>query len=130
MYPPLLLSAPDAARLRALIRSGNLLPSDKTPLSRLLWASAIARKDDDTFDRVCLYDQVTLVSPVDSADWLKLTVVLPEEEDEKSCQHPVTTPTSRGVLAHRCGERVTWKAPRGPRRMLIAALAKFDTVVR
>ena len=130
LYPPLLLSAPDAAKLRALVRSGHLRPSDKTPLSRLLWACAVARKDDDTFDRICLYDQVTLVSTVDSEDLLRLTVVLPEEEDAENCQLAVTNPISRAVLGRRCGERVTWKAPRGLRRMLIAALAKSDPVVR
>jgi transcription elongation GreA/GreB family factor len=126
----MLLSTPDAARLRALIRSGHLPPSDKTLLSRLLTASAVARKDDDTFDRVCLYDHVTLVSPVDSRDWLKLTIVLPEDEDEESSRLAVTRDISRAVLGRRCGERVSWRAKRSLRPMLIAVLAKFDAFVR
>lgn len=101
----------------------------KSRLEEFLSTAAIAIKEDETFDRACLYDRVTLVSRVDSRDWLKLTVVLPGEEDDGPCRLPVTDDISRAVLGRRCGERVSWQAPPGIRRMSIAAVAKFDLLV-
>lgn len=130
MYPRPLLSAPDASRLRALIRSNHIPPPASALLEDFLSTANVASKDDETCDRVCLYDRVTLVSPVDSRDWFKLTVVLPGDHDEKGDRLPVTDDISRAVLGRRCGERVSWEAPPGIRRMSIAALAKFDAFVR
>lgn len=98
-------------------------------LEEFLSTTDVATKDDETFDRVCLYDRVTLVSRVDSRDWMKLTVVLPGEEDDGPLRLPVTDDISRAVLGRRCGERVSWQAPPGVRRMSIAAVAKFDLLV-
>jgi regulator of nucleoside diphosphate kinase len=130
MYPRPVLSSQDAARLRALIRSKKLPPPDKAMLLDWLAAAAVARKEDETFDRVCLHDRVTLVSPVDSRDWFKLTVVLPEDHDAEAGRLSVTCDIARAVLGRRCGERVSWQAPPGFRHMSIASVAKFDAFVR
>lgn len=129
MYPRPLLSASDAFRLRALIRSKNLPPAHKERLAALLASASVATNEDETFDRVCLYDRVTLVSPIDSRDCLKLTIVMPEDRNPKAGRLPVTDDISRAVLGRRCGERVSWETPPNLRRMSIAFLAKLDALV-
>lgn len=129
MYPRPLLCASDASRLRALILSPLLSPQHKDRLAALLASASVAVGEDATFDRVCLYDRVTLVSPVDSRDWFKLTIVMPEDRNPKAGRLPVTDDLSRAVLGRRCGERVSWEAPPNLRRMSIAFLAKPDAFV-
>lgn len=129
MYPRPLLSASDASQLRALIHSPRLAPLHKDRLAALLANASVALDEDATFDRVCLYDRVTLVSPIDSRDWLKLTIVMPEDSNPNAGRLPVTDNISRAVLGRRCGERVSWETPPNLRRMSIAFLAKLDALV-
>lgn len=75
---------------------------------------------------VALDDYVTLVSPVDSRDWFKLAIVLPEDAEVDLDRVPVLAPVSRAVLGRESGARVLWDAPGGTREMTIVAIRKRE----
>ena len=76
-------------------------------------------------DRVGLYDVVRMVSPVDSRDWFKLSIVPPEDEDFTLDRFSALEPISLAVLGRRCGEWVNWDAPVGRRKMSIVSVTKL-----
>lgn len=79
-------------------------------------------------DRVELHDRVTLVSPVDPADWFQLEIVLPGDADIDRDLIPVTSAVSLAVLGRQVGERAVWETQAGGRTMTIASLVKKAAV--
>ena len=134
MYPRPLLNEADHLRLQTLLEdetsTPRLNPANKEVLRQFLQNSDVAKPGAGTHDRVGLYDQVTLVSPVDSRDWFKLRIVLPSEQDPDADRISILAPIARAVLGRRSGERVSWEAPAGLRRMSIATLRKAELQAR
>lgn len=134
MYPRPQLNEADHLRLQTLLEdetsTPRLNPANKDVLRQFLQNSDVAKPGAGTDDRVGLYDQVTLVSPVDSRDWFKLRIVLPTEQDPDADRISVLAPIARAVLGRRSGERVSWEAPAGLRRMSIATLRKAELQAR
>ena len=99
--------------------------SDRDRLSEFLTAVRVTKDERLLEDRIGLYDLVKLVSPLDSRDWFKLSIVLPEDEDFAVDRFSALEPISLATLGRRCGERVGWDAPLGRRKMSIVAVRKF-----
>lgn len=134
MYPRPQLNEADHLRLQTLLNDDTSIPrlnaENKRSLRLLLQESDLARTEADTSDRVGLYDAVTLVSPDDSRDWFKLQIVMPAEQDPDADRISILAPIARAVLGRRSGERVSWEAPAGLRRMTIATLRKAELQAR
>jgi transcription elongation GreA/GreB family factor len=127
------LNEADHLRLQALLdetSTPRLSAENKKLLRQFLKESDLATTEADTRDRVGLYDAVTLVSPADSRDWFKLRIVMPSEQDPDADRISILAPIARAVLGRRSGERVSWEAPAGLRRMSIATLRKAELQAR
>lgn len=74
--------------------------------------------------RIGISDRITLVSPLDSRDWYKPEIVLPQEADVDADKISALTPMALAVLGRRIGDRVSWETPAGERVMTITKIAK------
>ena len=97
MYPRPQLNEADHLRLQTLLEDETSTPrlnaANREVLRQFLQNSDIAKSGAGTHDRVGLYDQVTLVSPLDSRDWFKLRIVLPSEQDPDAEREGLEDPT-------------------------------------
>jgi len=75
---------------------------------------------------VSFFDEVTLVSPSDSRDYFKLTIVMPHQADVDSDLISISMPISLAVFGKKSGELVHWETPHGTREMRIVALNKHE----
>ncbi len=81
-------------------------------------------------DRVGLYDRVTLRSPIDRRYVLKVSIVMPPDEDFSIDRYSVHEPLSPAILGRSRGQTVCWNAPIGLRRMTIASIEKSGLAAR
>jgi regulator of nucleoside diphosphate kinase len=123
MNPLCLLNEADHSRLESLLES-RLAPDRRSALRDFL-AEASATGDHAELEcRVALGDRITLVSPLESRDWYKPGIVMPDEVDLDDDLISVLTPVGLAVLGRRIGDRVSWETPAGTRDMTITSLRK------
>ncbi len=104
-------------------------PDQQLQLRDLLAAATIVRDGHDRGNRHAgFHDRVTLVSPKDSRDFYKFSIVLPRESDIDAEHISVLTPLCLAVLGRACGQSVTWETPAGTREMRIIAIEKAGTL--
>ncbi|WP_411827834.1 GreA/GreB family elongation factor [Luteolibacter sp. AS25] len=72
--------------------------------------------------RAGFYDTVTLVSPNDSKDFFKFSMVMPHEANVDKDLISIFMPVSLAVLGRKCGETVAWETRAGERSMQIISL--------
>lgn len=124
-----ILSEADHSRLISILEK-QTVPCLDAQQHRILseWlADARVTADHASLARcVALDDYVTLVSPVDSRDWYKLAVVLPEDAEVDEDRVPVLASVSMAVLGRESGARVLWETPCGTREMTIVAIRKRE----
>lgn len=118
-----LLNEGDLSRLASLLEN-RLTTEHRNQLLVLLGQAASTRDAAELECRVALGDRITLVSPLDSRDWYKPEIVLPDQVDLDEDIISVLTPVGLAVLGRRLGDRVSWETPVGPRQMTITALHK------
>lgn len=123
MNSPRLLNEGDLSRLASLLEN-RLTTEHRNQLLVLLGQAASTRDDAELECRVALGDRITLVSPLDSRDWYKPEIALPDQADLDEDIISVLTPVGLAVLGRRLGDRVSWETPVGSRQMTITALHK------
>ncbi|BCU79292.1 hypothetical protein llg_40070 [Luteolibacter sp. LG18] len=115
-------------RLQDLLQNQDIPPlltgDQRRALTQWTDRGLVTFDDSELADRVELHDRVTLVSPVDPADWFQLEIVLPSEADIDQDRIPVTSAVSLAVLGRKTGERAEWETQAGTRAMTIASLQK------
>ena len=119
-------------RLQDLLQNQNTPPlltsEQRLALAGWIDQGLVTFDDSELADRVELHDRITLVSPVDPADWFQLEIVLPAEADIDQDRIPVTSAVSLATLGRRVGERAEWQTQSGVRAMTIASLQKKSAV--
>lgn len=123
MNSPRLLNEGDLSRLASLLEN-RLTTEHRNQLLVLLGQAASTRDAAELECRVALGDRITLVSPLDSRDWYKPEIALPDQADLDEDIISVLTPVGLAVLGRRLGDRVSWETPVGSRQMTITALHK------
>ncbi|MCW1915051.1 GreA/GreB family elongation factor [Luteolibacter sp. GHJ8] len=123
MNSPRLLNEGDLSRLASLLEN-RLTTEHRNQLLVLLGQAASTRDAAELECRVALGDRITLVSPLDSRDWYKPEIVLPDQVDLDEDIISVMTPVGLAVLGRRIGDRVSWETPAGTRWMTITAVHK------
>lgn len=104
-------------------------PEQQQLLRDLLACATVVREGHSRESRHAgFHDRVTLVSPKDSRDFYKFSIVLPREADIDAEHISVLTPLCLAVLGRACGQVVTWETPAGTREMRIIAIEKAGTL--
>ncbi len=128
MQPLILLNEADHSCLDSIIRRSAPPPHpdpQQTLLLRELLSSARRpAAEDDLLAHVELGDLATLISPLDSQDYYKFRIVMPDHADIDQDHISICTPIATAVLGRPVGELVEWHTPAGPRRMRIIAVRK------
>ncbi len=122
-----LLDEADLSCLEGLLDS-NSLPrlggEQKTALARMLAETAVSRDPVELESRVGISDRITLVSAMDSSDWYKPEIVMPQEEDLDTDRISTLTPVGLAALGRGIGDRISWQTPAGERVMEITGILK------
>lgn len=131
MTPLILLNEAAQSRLQAIVRRNAPPPypnPEQTDLLNSLLASARHPDDGETLHtHVGIGDHTTLVSPLDSQDYYKFRIVMPDEADIDLDHISICTPIAAAVLGRPVGELVEWQTPIGLRRMRIIAVRKSES---
>ncbi len=133
MKSHIVINRADHAHLESLLH-GSIPPPlpdpDQRMLLRALLESATILRDGHSREKrhAGFHDRITLVSPKDSRDFYKFSIVLPREADIDAEHISVLTPLCLAVLGRACGQMVTWETPAGTREMRIIAIDKAGTL--
>lgn len=133
MKTQIVINRADHAHLESLIH-GDIPPPlpdpDQQQLLRDLVASATVVREGHSRElrHVGFHDRVTLVSPKDSRDFYKFSIVLPRETDIDAEHISILTPLCLAVLGRACGQVVSWQIPSGLREMRIISIEKAGTL--
>lgn len=133
MKSPIVINRADYAHIESLLH-GSIPPPLPDPdqhlfLQSLLESATVLRDGHSREKRHAgFHDRITLVSPKDSRDFYKFSIVLPREADIDAEHISVLTPLCLAVLGRACGQMVTWETPAGTREMRIIAIDKAGTL--
>ncbi|RYD34922.1 MAG: GreA/GreB family elongation factor [Verrucomicrobiaceae bacterium] len=133
MKSQIVINRADHAHLESLL-NGTIPPPLPDPdqqviLHTLLASATVVREGHAREQRHAgFHDRITLVSPKDSMDYYKFSIVLPREADIDAEHISVLTPLCLAVLGRACGQMVTWETPVGTREMRIIAIEKAGTL--
>ncbi len=124
----ILLNEADQSCLDSIIRRNARPPhpdQEQTILLRELLSSARnPTGGEDILTHVGLGDLATVISPLDSQDYYKFRIVMPDAADLDLDHISICTPIAAAVLGRPVGELVEWHTPAGIRRMRIIAVRK------
>jgi transcription elongation GreA/GreB family factor len=124
----ILLNEADRSCLDSIIhrsaRPPHPNPEQTLLLRELLSAARYPAAGEETLTHVELGDMATLISPLDSQDYYKFRIVMPDHVDLDLDHISICTPIAAAVLGRPVGELVEWHTPAGLRRMRIIAVNK------
>jgi transcription elongation GreA/GreB family factor len=124
----ILLNEADQSCLLSILQRNSRPPyPDPEQADRLNHLLASARHPEigqERLNHVEMGDHTTLISPLDSQDYYKFRIVMPDEADIDLDHISICTPIATAVLGRPVGELVEWQTPAGPRRMRIIAVSK------
>ena len=124
----ILLNEADQSCLDSIIqrsaRPPHPNPEQTALLLELLNSARKPAIGGSNLSHVKLGDVVTLISPLDSQDYYRFRIVMPNEVDLELDHISVCTPIAAAVLGRPVGELVEWHTPAGGRRMRIIAVSK------
>lgn len=131
MNSSIILNEADKTRLEMLLNGLTPPPLPDPPqqllLREILAAATVPRRGHVQKAHAGFHDRITLVSPRDSRDFFKFSIVMPRDADVDEDLISVLTPLSLAVIGRACGQSVTWDVPAGPREMRIISIEKADT---
>lgn len=121
---PIVITRPDAARLRELVAARAGTPHDQVHLEELageLERARIAEAADTPPDLIGLHSRVRLLDMA-SGRHQELTLVLPRESDPGGGRISVLAPLGTALIGYRAGDVVEWRMPGGLRRVRIESV--------
>lgn len=128
MDSPIVVSKPDLQRLRSLLRP---LAADESPelleLEAELDRATIVDVESLPPDVVAMDSIVTLID-VESGQRDVYQLVVPSRADISRGRISVLAPLGTALLGYRVGDEVTWRMPRGVRRVRIEAVEQPASV--
>ncbi|GAA5118816.1 GreA/GreB family elongation factor [Luteolibacter yonseiensis] len=131
MKPLILLNEADQSCLHSIIHRNSRPPypdpEQADRLNHLLASSRPPTAGEKLLTHVEIGDHTTLISPLDSQDYYKFRIVMPDEADIDLDHISIFTPIAAAVLGRPVGEMVEWETPIGQRRMRIIAVRKQET---
>jgi transcription elongation GreA/GreB family factor len=132
MTPLILLNEAAQSCLHSIIHRTARPPypddEQKHRLNDLLASARPPGSEENLLTHVGIGDHTTLVSPLDSQDYYKFRIVMPDEADIDLDHISICTPIAAAVLGRPVGEMVEWQTPVGLRRMRIIAVNKSESL--
>jgi regulator of nucleoside diphosphate kinase len=125
----ILLNEADRSCLDSIIQRSARPPHPDPEQTRLLRELLSSAHDpaarENILTHVELGDVITLISPLDSKNYYKFRIVMPNDINLDLDHISICTPIATAVLGRAVGELIDWPTPAGLRRMRIIAVSKF-----
>lgn len=120
----LVISSFDKERLTRLLQSQDTYTEDRAELedlSREIERGAEVRPEEIPPDVVTMNSTVRLTD-LESGSSHVYTIVFPSDADYDTGKISILAPLGTALLGYRVGDTVTWRMPRGDRRLRIDAI--------
>lgn len=119
--PPIIITAPDHAKLSDMIDLGNLSPREQAEAHALqgeLERAKIVAPDAVPADVITMNSRAELLD-LDTGERMEFTLVFPDEADLAEGKISVLAPVGTGMLGYRVGDSFERLAPYGVRRLKV-----------
>jgi regulator of nucleoside diphosphate kinase len=127
MSLPIIITEPDAARLRRLLESSRAhRETDEASLKRLeheLERAQVVKREELPPDVIAMNSSVEL-EDLEDGEVLKYTLVYPEQADAASGRISILAPLGMAMLGYRVGNEFEWPVPSGTIRVRVRRLVE------